>query len=312
MTRARMELISLLGVLGAIACGSGDSRHEDVYYSGSAGAAQSTGGSSQPGAEETGGSSEGGSGNSTAQPTAGTPDSGSGGTSSQAGSPAVEPTAGAAGLAEGTAGAGGAPGEPPCQTTADCADGEVCAEYRVDGSFYCTQPSETGAELGEECTSTNLVTDECSTRLCLDFNHRCSELCTADEDCATDDGFVCIDFGIGAFCVAGCAKTADCPEGQVCRIAGNADNTDFHWACSEPAGSVEAGGAPEGGDCEGENDCVNGLCLSASSAEGDVTYFCTAPCETEADCPESLANCGEVQMGLPDSTTTPVSACTPP
>jgi hypothetical protein len=120
-----------------------------------------------------------------------------------------------------------------------------------------------------------------------------------------------VNFGEFGFCVAGCATTADCPEDQVCRIATNADSTDYHWACGIEAGSIEAGQPPEGGDCEDDNDCINGLCLSASAADDTISYFCTEACETEADCPDGLTTCGEVDMALPDSGTTPISACTP-
>jgi hypothetical protein len=317
MARARAELISLLALLGAVACGSGDNRESVTYgEAGKGGGSTSTGGAEQGGTDQAGGTQEGGSANAATGPaagaaglpegTAGTAGSGAAGTPGQAGSPPTPAAAGAAGMPEGSAGAGGAPAEPPCETSADCSDGQVCAEYRVDGNFYCTEPLESGAAIGEEC-DTNLVSDECTDRLCLSFNGRCSELCTQNSDCDADSGFVCIDFGIAGFCVSGCTTTGDCAEGEVCRIATNVDNTAYHWACGVPGGSIEAGQAPEGGDCDDENDCANGLCLSAT--DGDtVSYFCTEPCETADDCPSNLGTCGEVTLALAD---TSAMACTP-
>ena len=81
MARARAELISLLALLGAVACGSGDDRESVTYgEAGKGGGSTSTGGAEQGGTDQTGGTQEGGSANA-----------------------ATGPAAGAAGLPEGTA-----------------------------------------------------------------------------------------------------------------------------------------------------------------------------------------------------------------
>ncbi len=134
-----------------------------------------------------------------------------------------------------------------CETSADCAAGEICG-LAWSSAFLEPYPSciaPPALVLGSHC----LVDGECASGICC--QGVCSTCCTTDDAaCAT------------------CAARAKTPDGKPIRTA---------WQCAPDGGSGAAGTA-----CLANDDCASGSC-----AGGGMLKVCAdgRRCSSDADCP---------------------------
>lgn len=88
----------------------------------------------------------------------------------------------------------------------------------------------------------------------------------------------------GPACETTCFSNRDCAEGTRC--VNTAAPGDPEVACCLPG---------ERGDRVAGESCADGdgqiLCASAVCVEGDDGAFCSAPCDTEVDCPANMQRC---------------------
>jgi hypothetical protein len=202
-----------------------------------------------------------------------------------------------------------------CATDTDCGDpGWYCLLAPVNGdpeqgvAGRCSPRTAGGAGLMEPCDDTpgdGLPDVVCADRAWCVF-HRCGAACASDADCSADgsarcgavafgidtnfDGEtdrtyfapVCEHLGAGA---APCQTQADCAAGTCTPWIPIADAA-VSLECMEPP----PGGATIGALC-GEAawgaTCASRACLGERPSEG-VPGWCSEPCLTSADCPESL------------------------
>jgi hypothetical protein len=101
--------------------------------------------------------------------------------------------------------------------------------------------------------------------------------CTAHTDCCA--GSICVRFDSGARCADSCETAADCASGCCVPLESGGS------ACAEER-YCEAEEAPEclpagsGEQCTTQSDCCDGsVCVAF-----DVGNYCSAPCDTGADC----------------------------
>jgi MYXO-CTERM domain-containing protein len=156
----------------------------------------------------------------------------------------------------------------PCEDDDDCATGVSCEE--VKGERVCTIPCDglnpRSCPSGFHCD--RRATDDCGTGFCAEGGSRGGALGTACED-ATDCGSLFCTDGV---CALPCDPSAPvCAVGLVC----HPDLDGGCGACARPRALGEA--------CIDNAQCEGDLCLARD--EGGI---CTAPCETDEDCPASL------------------------
>ncbi len=104
------------------------------------------------------------------------------------------------------------------------------------------------------------------------------EDCTTDLDC---EGMECATYG--SVCTKTCVFDKECGSGYVCRARDGKPGD----ACAKPTGN------PLGQSCNNPSECQSGNCLKPVG-QGDAVGFCSAHCETEADCPESYKFCHSI------------------
>jgi hypothetical protein len=104
------------------------------------------------------------------------------------------------------------------------------------------------------------------------------EDCTTDIDC---DSLECATYG--SVCTKACVFEKDCGAGYVCRARDGKPGD----ACAKPTGN------PTGQSCNNASECQSGNCLKPVG-QGDAVGFCSAHCQTEADCPDNYKVCHEI------------------
>ena len=132
--------------------------------------------------------------------------------------------------------------------------------------------TETGVPIGSQC----LVSLECQADLqCL--NRVCVPRCLSDVQCG--EGFLCREGGECEVVVSApgdpCHREHDCGPGLAClpELTGQ-DNEGGEVAFGRC--SYENIGGTMGNDCEGPNDCRNGICVAG---------LCSQLCVSNRDCP---------------------------
>jgi hypothetical protein len=188
-----------------------------------------------------------------------------------------------------------------CAGDDSCPAGEACTYISspaggvesLCATETCDPAGPNCAGIGEECGQGMAP---CYNDLCLTngVDTFCGAVCETHGNCPT--GFLCGGLGFqgdpntyGTCDEAPgsgdpCSGDADCAtQGEVCNYiaAPNqpAESICLEWDC-DPA---EANCGDIGDDCgEGGDPCYNGLCLSS---QGDPQGWCSATCETHADCP---------------------------
>ncbi len=104
------------------------------------------------------------------------------------------------------------------------------------------------------------------------------EDCTTDLDC---DSMECATYG--SVCTKTCVFDKECGGGYVCRARDGKPGD----ACAKPTGN------PTGSSCNNASECQTGNCLKPVG-QSDGVGFCSAHCQTEADCPDSYKFCHEI------------------
>jgi hypothetical protein len=145
-----------------------------------------------------------------------------------------------------------------------------------------------GAELDTPCEGNR----DCATGVCLGRAglDRCGAVCQRSADCPP--GFACSgqDFRLNnggtaraGFCLRACTGDRDCGDGLACLYVEDGAQSAIIGTCDIPFEGAEVG-SPCGAGVE-PGTCDHGFCRRS----GDDRY-CTAGCETLADCPEGW-NC---------------------
>jgi hypothetical protein len=96
------------------------------------------------------------------------------------------------------------------------------------------------------------------------------------------------------YCLAGCARDADCATGLVCTTlpSGASDGPRWRRACL-PRGAVIA----PGGSCRDANELLDDArCATGMCADMGTLGLCSAECVTTGDCPDDTA-CGYLTDG---------------
>ncbi len=171
----------------------------------------------------------------------------------------------------------------PCTKDGDCADARYrCCEYSQNG-YDCSSEQRTasGPKSGSGVCAPlgGLFGDDCS---------------IGRPPCQTG---TCLDLGTARVCTLECGAARSCPEGFTCRKARPLSGGGEVDVC------FPSGGGKAGAECRfGPAACESGLCIKKDS--GPV---CTAPCTTDAECPEEW-RCTAVRTVDERS----VQACLPP
>ncbi|MBW2700178.1 MAG: hypothetical protein JRF33_05115 [Deltaproteobacteria bacterium] len=197
-----------------------------------------------------------------------------------------------------------------CVSDSDCVNhaagetAEMCCVEVEATYFICIKIAE-GYECGDgtgtcgsSCTGT--VESACDVdHTCLrssDTNPSaaCSRTCETYHDCtgclyehAPNIPAKCIKLADGqGYCLfadLGCSSTMDCPEGETCAIAINADRTILFGDC------VNSGALPPGAACNDEDDpdelAFENRCSSFYCFGG----MCSEACEELLGCPEGMS-----------------------
>ena len=190
-----------------------------------------------------------------------------------------------------------------CGSLGDCGAPEVCQANRGEQSldFTChTQANADGGDLGSSCTEDA----DCATNFCE--GGRCSAPCVDDGDCDADLPMTCQTQSVeveggsvdARICVGpdDCDRSADCTDPNVCFFLRTP--AELVTTCDD---GNPTPGHPSGYLCNGDTDCLNGLCLNGQCAE---------PCVATADCPTGLV-CGARVVTL-DEGNMEVSVCVLP
>ena len=195
--------------------------------------------------------------------------------------------------------------ERVCTRSADCEDDErVCGLLSTadDEGLKCNFPIEGGVALGEPCDGRFSPNDRCRDRVCLrNITDACSTPCVTDSDCAEGDGMICTDIALASqirLCAKSCSHDTDCDPAQLCGLNSNITDDMTQFICRTPLGEIATGGS-----CAGQNDCDHGICVIFNVTEEVTERRCTAPCETDDDCPTELPTCGTATLNSPDSST---------
>ena len=209
-------------------------------------------------------------------------------------------------------------GPEACERDADCGAGQACV-WRVDpdvdgGLLLVCGPPVGGGAGGVGCAED----DFCRSGRCLvEAATGCFRACVPggdDGDCGELQDCVEVEtpleVGGGERVTVGtcvddpgsleiCENSAGCPSDDELCIP----SRDGELACRR----VRAAGGAEGGPCEVDEDCRNGLCLDGR--------FCFAACGDADDCPAEAAVCEEVSLrlgGAADDEAFDVRMCHPP
>jgi len=224
-----------------------------------------------------------------------------------------------------------------CESSADCPGEEACQLLYVLGETQarCMTTHQDAVGLAEQCNSDPnagpLV--PCKGPFCYGWG--CTEICDADETCATDS---CTD-GACEKSGASCESAADCTaltcnqyspwsdspftDGfcQPKKCFNDAECSDPDWFCRpywngankvedvafEPACRQRAPGAAKAGE-----PCGDGTELPECSYQyGCIEGICTSPCQSTQDCPDNteclLGNTWNVDVDDDDETDTYVN-----
>jgi len=170
-----------------------------------------------------------------------------------------------------------------CQTFGDCDEGSIC---RDDGfEFPGGQCMQLGCTIGNDATCTAGGDGHCIDPGFVTAGTGCADACVDDNDCRTNDGYVCFDSGgaDGKYCrhpATGdpCAADTDCGNPTI-------------WACltgnSFPGGycTIEAACTPTSGCSPGSSLCYDPpgptapYCVDRCTGAGQGTcrngYTCT-------------------------------------
>ncbi|MHC4697426.1 MAG: hypothetical protein ACYTFA_11840, partial [Planctomycetota bacterium] len=160
---------------------------------------------------------------------------------------------------------------PPCQSDADCDDGDPCTTdiCLADGTCQNTPDCTSDADCddGDSCTNDSCGADGCC------YN---TPVCTSDGDC--DDGNACTADTCGAdsccYNTPECTTDGDCTDNDPC----TADTCDANGCC------VYTPECTTNGDCDDGSTCTTDTCDA-------VTQCCvyTPDCTSDADCDDGNA-----------------------
>ena len=202
-----------------------------------------------------------------------------------------------------------------CESHGDCPASEVCSVMYILGAYQarCRIPAKEAKGMAEECNSdpNSGLTSECAGPYC--FGYGCVELCGGDEHCATD---TCVGGACTKDPERSCATNADCSAWscqELTPFSNNAFTDDFcqpkdctkaddcrdpDWFCRpfwngadavEDVGlahscrRLEPGTANYGEPCDPSGQSLPDCTFGSACIEG----YCSAPCQSDADCPES-------------------------
>lgn len=218
-----------------------------------------------------------------------------GSTPAEAAADARRPDAGGAFDA---AGCGGDGGSVLCSRNDDCCGAEVCGAFRGSPTAsFCSEPFPSGGSLGEPCTGAFSLNPTCSNGLCPTTTRTCSAVCASDEDCRSQAAdHLCAEFRVNGtptgLCVRDCSGDPACGAGQLCVLRSNEAEDRLDTYCRVAPSSGDAPGAA----CSSGSTCDHGLCAFLGPDR-----FCTAPCETPADCPPAVPECVDFTFTTPES-----------
>ncbi|MFO0592129.1 MAG: hypothetical protein U0441_31590 [Polyangiaceae bacterium] len=105
------------------------------------------------------------------------------------------------------------------------------------------------------------------------------EDCTTDLDC---DSMECATYG--SICTKTCVFDKECGSGYVCRARDGKPGD----ACAKPTGNAT------GQNCTNASECATGNCLKPVGSDASTVGFCSAHCQTDADCPENFKVCHDI------------------
>jgi hypothetical protein len=184
-----------------------------------------------------------------------------------------------------------------CTSDAGCPAGEACTYFlrREGADSVCMTANDPAGQAGDECGA---GLPECYNNMCITTyqGSACAAVCSTDADCPAD--FVCVYFSYQGdetrypICAIrwegsaqACSLDSDCPAGEVCGLLERVDG--FEFVCRtriDPGGDV-------GDECgAGLPECYNNLCFM-----DPLHVFCTAWCQSNADCPAGTV-CGVVRL----------------
>ncbi len=191
-------------------------------------------------------------------------------------------------------------GETICGRTADCPSTRVCSYRPLDDQVItvCKPPNQNGALPGESCNANA----DCKTNICVCGDQMCdgstsgvcSAICTTDDDCVQSNMCSSIyipdnngmDHVVDA-CIPdpnSCARNADCPAGNACRLTISTDGTHIETECGYGAGpNYDNTGEP----CGNDGECFSVWC-------NPDEHYCNGFCVSDDDCPtyeDSPASC---------------------
>ncbi len=202
-----------------------------------------------------------------------------------------------------------------CDSHDDCPQGEVCNVLYVLGEYggRCTTAPVAGAGVGEACNSdpNSGPLQRCRGPFC--FGYGCVELCSDDDNCATDtcDGGSCTKNGAtcttNADCSAwGCGPltpysntpyTDDFCSPRSCNTIGDCRDPDFFcrpfWNGADTVEEVEFAPACRARPTDGTYASYGEPCGSEGDgtelppcvwASGCIDNYCSGPCQSDADC----------------------------
>jgi hypothetical protein len=205
-----------------------------------------------------------------------------------------------------------------CNRPQDCAPGQACTGPTIcgmHGCFQCVAPSGTAA-FGAACVANT----DCASGVCR--GGKCTIACalggTGNADCAAaSSGYVCteLNYAVGAtgmtsvvalgVCRRGCARNGDCAAPDVCEPSLNYASDQLDFICAQTSSTGVAGTT-----CVTGNDCQSLLCVAGGGPMGRAV--CTAPCQTNADCPATASVCTDLVWLRPSGGTQPGRGCLPP
>ena len=186
----------------------------------------------------------------------------------------------------------------------ECSDkGQVCWSDRKDAAgkpapgcidkgdcrkFGCTTggcDSATGKCTDADCTATGVCKPG---EICDPKSHNCVKQAQPGDQCdgtvACPKGYSCLDsYTRGSICTHTCCGAQDCPEGLVCKSAGNAANLCVR---AGDAGIGVLGTKVAHDACNAGGDCRSGVCTSNKCADvccGSLTCGSGGTCAVQSD-----------------------------
>ena len=167
----------------------------------------------------------------------------------------------------------------PCLRATECS-GALCALGRGFAGGMCSA----------HCGATDSPCPENALCVAVAADPMCLKPCAQDTDCRADEGYRCREINGVPVCLPGCREPTDCRADEHCEIGTR--------RCL--AGAPR--GAPLGGPCQRDTDCLLGTCAtdwpggacvypcpcpsdaSLACAPGRAADRCGAPCATDSDC----------------------------